>query len=34
VEYAVEIGMGDKFAGEVFIITGDNKVIIPQQNAR
>jgi hypothetical protein len=31
VEYTVEIAMGDKFAREVFIITDDNKVIMPQQ---
>lgn len=29
VEYSVEIDMGDKFARETFIITDDNKVIMP-----
>lgn len=30
VEYLVNIKMGDKFAGEVFIINSDNKVIMPK----
>lgn len=34
VEYAVEISMGDKFAGEVFIIVGDNKVIMPRRKVQ
>lgn len=29
VEYSVKINMGDKFARERFIITDDNKVIVP-----
>ncbi len=29
VEYHVEIKMGDRFANETFIITSDNKVIMP-----
>jgi hypothetical protein len=31
VEYEVAIKMGNKFAGEVFIITSDNKVIMPRR---
>jgi hypothetical protein len=39
VEYSVEINMGDRFARERFIITDDNKVIVPnpgfvRQNGR
>jgi hypothetical protein len=34
VEYTVEIAMGDKFAREVFIITDDNKVIMPQRKVK
>jgi len=30
VEYSVKIKMGDKFAGEIFIITDENKVIMPK----
>jgi len=30
VEYFVKINMGDKFAREDFIITSDNKVIMPK----
>ena len=30
VEYSVKINMGDKFAIETFIITNDNKVIMPK----
>ena len=30
VEYAIVIKMGDKFARETFIITSDNKVIMPK----
>jgi hypothetical protein len=30
VEYSVEINMGDRFAREVFIISSDNKVIMPK----
>jgi hypothetical protein len=30
VEYSVKINMGDKFARETFIITDENKVIIPK----
>lgn len=30
VEYAILIKMGDKFARETFIITGENKVIMPK----
>ena len=30
VEYSVKINMGDKFARETFIITDDNKVIMPK----
>lgn len=33
VEYLVKINMGNKFAGKVFIITSDNKVIMPQRKA-
>lgn len=29
VEYSVEINMGDRFANETFIITSDNKVVMP-----
>ena len=29
-EYSVEIEMGDKFAREAFLITSDNKVIMPK----
>ena len=31
VEYSVKINMGNKFASEVFIITSDNKVIMPRK---
>lgn len=31
VEYLVAINMGDKFAREVFIITSDNKVMMPRR---
>jgi hypothetical protein len=31
VEYLVAIDMGDKFAREVFVITGDNKIIMPRR---
>jgi hypothetical protein len=34
VEYTIEIAMGDKFAREVFIITDDNKVIMPQRKVK
>jgi hypothetical protein len=30
VEYTIEINMGNKFAREVFIITSDNKIIMPK----
>ncbi|MCX5832561.1 MAG: hypothetical protein NT140_11875 [Deltaproteobacteria bacterium] len=29
VEYFVKINMGNKFAGETFIITSDNKIVMP-----
>jgi len=32
VEYLVGINMGDKFAREVFIITDDNKVVMPRRS--
>jgi hypothetical protein len=34
VEYLVKIDMGNKFAGEVFIITSDNKVIMPYRKIK
>jgi hypothetical protein len=34
VEYSVEINMGNKFAREVFIITSDNKVIMPHRKVK
>lgn len=34
VEYLVAINMGDKFAREVFIITDDNKVMMPRRNVK
>lgn len=34
VEYSIVIHMGNKFAIETFIITSDNKVIMPHQKVR
>ncbi|MGV8056860.1 MAG: hypothetical protein AB2L12_02315 [Smithellaceae bacterium] len=34
VEYLLTIKMGNKFTGEVFIITGDNKVIMPRRKVK
>jgi len=34
VEYWVGINMGDKFAREVFIITDDNKVMMPRRKVK
>lgn len=34
VEYLVGIDMGDKFAREVFIITDDNKVVMPRRQGK
>jgi hypothetical protein len=31
VEYSVKINMGNKFASEVFIITSENKIIMPRK---
>ncbi len=34
VEYWVGINMGDRFAREVFIITDENKVVMPRRNVK
>jgi len=34
VEYLVGINMGDKFAREVFVITDDNKVVMPRRQGK
>ena len=34
VEYLVGIDMGDKFAREVFVITDDNKVVMPRRQGK
>ncbi|MBA4389943.1 MAG: hypothetical protein C0399_03295 [Syntrophus sp. (in: bacteria)] len=34
VEYSVRIGMGNKFAREIFIITDDNKAIMPHRKVK
>ena len=34
VEYLVAIDMGDKFAREVFVITDDNKVVMPRRKVK
>jgi len=34
IEYLVAINMGDKFAREVFIITDDNKIVMPRRRGQ
>ncbi len=34
VEYWVGINMGDRFAREVFVITDDNKIVMPRRKAK
>ena len=34
VEYWIGIKMGDKFAGEVFIITDDNHIVMPRRKGK